>query len=88
MQISLPDDLQQFAADQVEQGSFSSPAEVICEGVKLLKERERQLTDLRTKLQEGADQLKRGEGIPAAEVFAELHERNRLMESSMNRKRA
>ena len=88
MEISLPADLDQFVADQVEQGLFESPADVICEAVNVLKERERQLADLRAKLQEGADQLARGEGIPAAEVFAELRERHRLLQSSHSRKRA
>lgn len=88
MQVTLPSELEQFVADQVQRGSFESPAEVICEGLSLLRERERQLADLRAKLQEGADQLDRGEGIPAADVFAELRERHKILTSSSDRKRA
>jgi antitoxin ParD1/3/4 len=88
MDVFLPSDLEQFVADQIQQGSFESPAAVICEGLGLLRERERQLADLRAKLQEGAEQLKRGEGIPADEVFAELRARNEMLQQSADRKRA
>ena len=79
MNVILPPDLQQFVTDQVASGEFHNPGEVICEGLGLLRERERQLADLRARLQEAADQLDRGEGIPHADVFAELRERHRLL---------
>lgn len=88
MQVSLPPELEQFVADQIQEGSFESAAQVICEGLGLLRERERQLADLRAKLQEAADQLDRGEGIPAEDVFAELRERHKMLKGSADRKRA
>jgi len=88
MHVSLPPDLENFVDDQIQRGSFDSPAAVICEGLGLLRERERQLADLRAKLREGAEQLKRGEGIPAEKIFAELRARNKMSQDSADRKRA
>jgi len=77
LNVILPPDLQKFVADQVANGEFDNSSEVICEGLGLLRERERQLADLRGKLQDAVDQLERGEGIPGEQVFEELRERNR-----------
>ena len=88
MEVILPPELEQFVTQQVEQGAFESPAHVICEGLDVLRERQRQLEDLRAKLQVAADQLDRGEGIPATDVFAELRERHSLLTSQLGRKRA
>jgi antitoxin ParD1/3/4 len=88
MNLTLQSDLEQFVSDQIERGLYNSPTEVIHAGLKLLKERYRQLTDLREKLQQGADQLTRGEGIPAEEVFAELHDRNKSLQDALGRRSA
>lgn len=60
----------------VESGRYDSTAEVVLEGLSLLREREllRKANDdwLRAEVQKGIDSADRGELIPAEEVFAEL----------------
>lgn len=72
---SLPPDLAHFVDQQVAAGKYASPAEAICEGVRLLQEREQRLTELRSELLPSIERLDRGEGIELdAEVLkAELH---------------
>lgn len=52
----------------VRKGDYATECEVIDEALKSLQARDR----LRDALQAGLDELDRGEGIPASEVFAEL----------------
>lgn len=63
MHSTLPNDLQQFVEDIVASGKFRSPDEVLAEGLRILRERERKLDSLRADLQIGLDQLDRSEGI-------------------------
>ena len=60
----------------VESGQFESPAEVVLEGLALLKDQEllrkAREADLRAAIQEGIDQADRGETIPAEDVFERL----------------
>ena len=60
----------------VESGRFDSAAEVVLEGLALLREREllRKADQdwLKVEIQKGIDSADRGELIPADEVFAEL----------------
>ena len=60
----------------VESGRFDSAAEVVLEGLALLREREllRKADQdwLKAEIQKGIDSADRGELIPADEVFAEL----------------
>jgi antitoxin ParD1/3/4 len=60
----------------VESGQFDSPAEVVLEGLALLKDREllrkARDADQRAAVQVGLDEADRGEAIPADDVFARL----------------
>lgn len=60
----------------VESGRFGSAAEVVLEGLALVRERElarKAYNDwLRAEIQKGIDSADRGELIPADEVFASL----------------
>ena len=60
----------------VESGRFDSAAEVVLEGLALVREREllRKADQdwLKAEIQKGIDSADRGELIPADEVFAEL----------------
>lgn len=63
MSASLPPDLEQFVEHQVSIGKYRSKEDVLSEGVRLLKERESRLDELRKQAQIGLDQLERGEVI-------------------------
>jgi antitoxin ParD1/3/4 len=80
MNISLPGELEQFVENQVSLGAYSTPSEVVGDALRLLQlhDRERQalVDDLRKNVAVGIDQLDRGDTVSAAEVFAELRERN------------
>jgi antitoxin ParD1/3/4 len=87
MNISLTPELEQFIAEQVKSGKFFDASEVITEGLRLLWERDRiqkaRLAELKDKIRIGIEELDRGEGIDGEEVFAELEEDIRLMETQM-----
>lgn len=59
---SLPPDLAQFVSDQIGSGKYPSEVEVVCDGLRLLKERERRLDELRAEIQPSLERLERGEG--------------------------
>jgi len=53
--ITLGDHFEQFIAEQVRQGRFSSASEAIRSGLRLLEEHESRLALLRKALKEGED---------------------------------
>ncbi len=63
----------------VESGRYGSAAEVILDGLALLRDRELQRKAqadwLRAEIQKGIDSADRGELVPADEVFARLREK-------------
>ena len=59
--VEIPPELQQFVRSVIDSGSFKSEAEVVGEGLRLL--RERRLYELRKDIDAAAEQLDRGEGI-------------------------
>jgi antitoxin ParD1/3/4 len=75
MAIQLPADLEARIRQKVERGEFADVGEVIREAMHLLDARDRQLEELREKLQSGLDQLDRGEGVPfTPELMAEIRQ--------------
>lgn len=76
MNVSLTPELEQFVADKVKSGRYTSASEVVREALRLLEEREElrslQKQELQKKIAEGLDQLARDEGLPGEAVFAEL----------------
>ncbi len=60
---SLPPDLAHFVDQQVAAGKYASPAEAICEGVRLLQEREQRLTELRSELLPALERVRAGETV-------------------------
>ena len=63
MTIQIPPDVEARIRRKVETGEFPDAGEVVREAMRLLDEQERQLQELRAKLQVGLDQLDRGEGV-------------------------
>jgi antitoxin ParD1/3/4 len=61
MNVSLPADLAKFITDEIETSQYQSADEVIREGLRLLKERDDRLTDLRTQVRVGFEAIARGE---------------------------
>lgn len=58
---SLPDQLDQFVQNQIATGKYGSAEEVLCAALRLLRDRDRRLDELRRDVQVGLDQLQRGE---------------------------
>lgn len=61
--ISLPADLERFVEDQLALGRYTSAADVFCDGIRLLQEREQKLESLRSEVDRGLDQLNQGEFV-------------------------
>jgi antitoxin ParD1/3/4 len=80
MNISITPELEQFVRQEVQTGLYQSASEVIRAALRRLKEdKERKPRyiaaskgELEDKILEGLDELDRGEGMPAQQVFAEL----------------
>jgi antitoxin ParD1/3/4 len=60
MNVSLTPQLEQLVSDRVKSGMYQTASEVVREGLRLLLERDSQGI-LRREVQEGFDQIKRGE---------------------------
>lgn len=79
MNVSLTPELESFIADQVERGRYRSASEAVRAAVRLLQteaeEREARLEALREAVGTGLEELDRGEGVDAAEVFEGLLKR-------------
>ena len=76
MTIQLPADVEAHIRQKVERGEFPDAGEVVREAMRLLDEEERQLKELRAKLQVGLDQLDRGESAPFTPELVERMRRN------------
>ena len=75
LHISLPETLKDFALKRVEEGAFSNPSDYVRTLIRADRERQQKLETLRGDLQAGIDELDRGEGIPAEDVFGRLEEK-------------
>ena len=60
---SLPPDLQQFVLDQLATGKYQSSSDVVCDAVRLLRDREHRREKLRKEVDQGIAQLDTGEFI-------------------------
>jgi len=63
MLITIPEDFQTFVSRGVASGRFRSEEAAVCEGLNLLRDRERKLEALRADLQVGLEQLDAGQSI-------------------------
>ena len=61
MNVSLTRELEQLVTDKVKSGMYQTSSEVIREGLRLLKERDRNLESLRAEIREGFEAVERGE---------------------------
>lgn len=60
---SLPPDLESFVADQLAQGKYPSASHVVCDAVRLLREREERRCRLQADIEQGIAQIATGDFI-------------------------
>jgi antitoxin ParD1/3/4 len=60
MNVSLTPELEKLVQEKVARGLYQTASEVVCEGLRLLKERDDRQTSLREAIQEGLTQLETG----------------------------
>jgi antitoxin ParD1/3/4 len=86
MDVTLTPELEQIISDKVSSGDYASPAEVVGEGLRLLKERDElntiRLEELRRDIELGIQQADAGELVPAEEVFKAIRKRNKRVSKS------
>lgn len=77
MSTGIPSDYGVTVQKLIADGKFQDENEVITEGIRLVVAREK----LHAEIKAGIDQLDRGEGIDASEVYAEARRRIKAIES-------
>jgi antitoxin ParD1/3/4 len=55
--------LEQFVLDQLASGKYQSSSDVVCEAVRLMRDRERRREELRREVDRGIAQLEAGEFV-------------------------
>jgi antitoxin ParD1/3/4 len=63
MTVEIPSEFQQFVHTVIDAGSFKNEAEVVGQSLRLLRERQQRIEELRREIQPALDRLDRGEGI-------------------------
>lgn len=76
MNVSVGKDFEEYVKAKVASGDYASVSEVVREGLRLLKERERlleaRIQSLRGEIQAGLDQADRGELLDGETVMGDL----------------
>lgn len=89
MNVSLSPELEQLIEAKVKSGMYNSASEVIRAGLRLLQEqdelRQIRLRELKREVQQGLDEIERGEVVDGDEVFQELRERNQKIKQAKNK---
>ena len=78
MTVTLTPAQEKFVAERLNTGNYSSPQDVLEEGLKLIQakeEYERRLIELRRDIQVGIDQVKRGEVVDGREAIKRLRKK-------------
>ena len=78
--MSIPSDFGVTVQKLIADGKFQDENEVIAEGIRLVVAREQ----LHADIQAGIDQVDRGEGIDAEQVYAEARRRIKAIESQQS----
>ena len=76
MNVSLGREFEEYVRAKVESGDYASASEVVREGLRVLREKERlfeaRLQALKGEIQAGLDQIERGEVRDGEKIMAEL----------------
>ena len=79
MNVSIGRELEEFIKRKVATGDYASASEVVRDGLRLLKDRERErevrLQAVREKIQKGLDQIDAGLILDGEEVMEEIRQR-------------
>lgn len=86
LNISLTPELEEYVAARVSSGRYQSASEVVRQGLRLLQEQEMtheaHLERLRSQIDLGLDQARRGELMDGEAVFEELEQRASKLDRS------
>ncbi len=78
MNVSLPQDLSDFVAEQLSEGGYNNQSEVVREGLRLLRIRHEKLRRLRADVDLGLADVEGGRTKPLSEdLLREIAERGR-----------
>jgi putative addiction module CopG family antidote len=58
----LPSDLAQFVSDQIGSGKYASQSDVVLDALRLMRDREHRVAELRGEVAPALERLERGEG--------------------------
>jgi antitoxin ParD1/3/4 len=76
MNVHLTPELEQLVQSKVKTGRYNSSSEVVREALRLLEEhdqlRQLRFQEMRRRIQEGWDSLRRGEGVDGEKFMAQL----------------
>jgi len=76
MNVSLTPELERWISEKVESGRYTSASEVVREALRLLEEhellRQKQITAVRERINQGLQELDSGQRLKPEEVRAEL----------------
>lgn len=79
MNLIFKPEQERLIKKQIQQGNFKTIDEVIDEALQLLEEKQKFLSKLKSKIAEGTEQLKRGEGIEGEVVISRLREKGKIL---------
>ncbi len=75
MQVSLNSELERFVEELMATGKFGNASEVVSRALELLQEHEREIDDIRTKIDAGLEDVKAGRVFSPEEAKALLSRR-------------
>jgi putative addiction module CopG family antidote len=78
MIVSLPSSLEEFVRQRVATGQSKSADEVVCEGLRLLREQETWKSEARTKIDEGWEESRSSQLLTPEQVQQELADRKKV----------
>ena len=80
MTVTLTAEQEQFVADRLRRSEYASPEKIVDEGLKLIQAKEEyqhRLAELRSEIDLGLEQIKRGETVDGKQVIEQLLAKNR-----------
>ena len=84
MNVSLTPELEKFIEKKVKSGMYQTSSEVVREALRMLRDHETRVAELRKEIQVGIDEYERGEAVPMTKALFDgigIRGRKRLTES-------
>jgi antitoxin ParD1/3/4 len=89
MNVSLPDDLDDFVAEQLKEGGYNNQSEVVREGLRLLRIRNAKLRRIRADLDLGIADVETGQTKPLTnDLLSDIADRGRHRAEARKGRRA